>query len=987
MLSLRLRYILVGCLVLLLTLGTGRSLAQGSGHQQTENSCVLSDKGQFSLVQAQQLYKNGCYVAATTVLETISQQNDALSQAIAFSNLSLTHQQLGNWEQAATAINRAFERIALAKSGNRAAIQAQALDVQGQLQLATGQVDAAAFSWQRASQLYTQLGQANQSALSQIKRARALQTLGLFHQVQVVLKNVEQSLRQQSTASELRAVALRQLADALWMTGNTEVVELDHETSGEDVPNQTVRSLLSESWQIGQELDRADIKNAATLSLGNFYRYLFSRDISQPNIQTVAAYNDLISALYAYQQVTSQDSTNNLLTLQSRLNQLSLLTELAFSADSTKSGQLKNRSLSEWLQTTSRLPDTQQMVLRNLTAPSALDSLYNNIKGQLDLLTPGRQTIYGYVNLAESVLTWKDRQLSMADGKEILDLLNDAKIQAQDIQDKQALSYVLGYQGRLFELLGSQSPKAIDTAIDLTKKSLSQAQSIRADDVSYQWQYQLGRLFKAKGETKDAIAAYTAAFETLQNLRTDLIAANADQRFYFQDNIEPIYRDLVKLLLTSDNLQTEKAKSNSSQPSQTDLRLVRRVMDALQEGELENFFQSACIDSTTQLGEFLKPGEAGIYTIVLDDRRLDVILELPASQHDIEKDIQKEEDMSTLTHFSYQTTQGQTIEQLIKQIQINLDSSNPGASRQLRTASREVYNYVFQATEDGTDRTQTLEASLDAALANDSNKTLIFVLDGSFRTIPLGILYDGERYLLEKYAIALNLGIEIREPKALPPGSGLNILLAGVEKPLLQGFERDILPNVPKELESIQEIGSQIGATVDRVPEQDFSTTLFNQRLNTDNYQIVHLATHGQFASSRDDTFILAKEEKIQVDELSQLFRNTQAIQNPVEMLVFSACRTATGDDRAVLGLAGATVQAGARSAIATLWGVDDAASLDFAESLYEHLGNPEISRAVALQKAQLELRKKYRDPEPESNPYNDAHKFWAPYVLVGSWR
>ena len=260
-------------------------------------------------------------------------------------------------------------------------------------------------------------------------------------------------------------------------------------------------------------------------------------------------------------------------------------------------------------------------------------------------------------------------------------------------------------------------------------------------------------------------------------------------------------------------------------------------------------------------------------------------------------------------------------------------------------------------------------------MASSDSRTLIFVLDGVLRAIPPGILYDGEQYLIEKYAIALNLGIEVRQLQPLPTGADLSILAAGVEVPGVAPFQRNILPGVPQELALIE----QSGATVQRLPEEEFTQANFNRQLNQGRYQVVHLATHGQFASNREDTFILAKNERISVDRLSTMFRNTQAIQNPVELIVFSACRTAAGDDRAVLGLAGATVQAGARSAIATLWSVNDRASVRFAESFYDHLAQPNTSRAVALQQAQLDLKETYRGV--------GDYRHWAPYVLVGSWR
>ena len=142
-------------------------------------------------------------------------------------------------------------------------------------------------------------------------------------------------------------------------------------------------------------------------------------------------------------------------------------------------------------------------------------------------------------------------------------------------------------------------------------------------------------------------------------------------------------------------------------------------------------------------------------------------------------------------------------------------------------------------------------------------------------------------------------------------------------------------------------------------------------------YTIVHLATHGQFGSDRPNTFILAADGRIDIDSLGEIFHTRRQRETRLEMLILSACKTATGDSREVLGIAGATVQAGARSTLATLWSVDDAASVIFVKALYAQLGQPGVSRAEALRRAQIALLERY-----PGRP-----RYWAPYVLVGSWR
>ena len=93
---------------------------------------------------------------------------------------------------------------------------------------------------------------------------------------------------------------------------------------------------------------------------------------------------------------------------------------------------------------------------------------------------------------------------------------------------------------------------------------------------------------------------------------------------------------------------------------------------------------------------------------------------------------------------------------------------------------------------------------------------------------------------------------------------------------------------------------------------------------------------------------------------------------------MLSACQTAAGDDRAALGLAGIAIKAGARSAIATLWSVNDEASAELVIAFYRQLQeHPSISRAAALQRAQLRLLNELGYDHPS---------YWAPFLLINNW-
>jgi len=144
----------------------------------------------------------------------------------------------------------------------------------------------------------------------------------------------------------------------------------------------------------------------------------------------------------------------------------------------------------------------------------------------------------------------------------------------------------------------------------------------------------------------------------------------------------------------------------------------------------------------------------------------------------------------------------------------------------------------------------------------------------------------------------------------------------------------------------------------------------------SDSYSIVHIASHGHFDSDARKSFVLTYDGKLNLDEIERMIRPSQMRDQPVELLTLSACQTAAGDDRAALGLAGIAVKAGARSAFATLWFVNDQASSMIVGDFYVNLHSG-LSKAKALQKAQIKLLNDPRYGHP---------CYWAPYLIIGNW-
>ncbi|NJL80158.1 MAG: CHAT domain-containing protein [Richelia sp. SM2_1_7] len=379
------------------------------------------------------------------------------------------------------------------------------------------------------------------------------------------------------------------------------------------------------------------------------------------------------------------------------------------------------------------------------------------------------------------------------------------------------------------------------------------------------------------------------------------------------------------------------------------LKQARDVIEALQLREIENYFQEVCLQAKPEIIDTVVDKTdntaAVIYPIILENR-LEVILKLP-----------NQNQFNQYTSF----IQANEVEKTLEQLQYSL--KQPEQINQVKSISAKVYNWLIQP----------LEADLEA----NNIETLVFVLDGNLKNIPMAVLYDkssekAQKYLIEKYAIALTPGLQMLEPKALQQGD-LNILMAGVsEKRLIENQQFNPLQNVEFELETIK---SQIPKSK-KLFNQSFTDINLEKQINSAKYTVVHIATHGNFSSNLEETYILTWNKLLKLEDFERLFQiNANTDSQVIQLLVLSACETANGDKRATLGLSGIAIRAGARSTLATLWAVEDKSTAQLMSQFYQELQQNKLNKAKALQQAQIQLLKN-----------NELPMIWAPYVLVGNW-
>ncbi|RMG08507.1 MAG: CHAT domain-containing protein [Cyanobacteria bacterium J055] len=298
---------------------------------------------------------------------------------------------------------------------------------------------------------------------------------------------------------------------------------------------------------------------------------------------------------------------------------------------------------------------------------------------------------------------------------------------------------------------------------------------------------------------------------------------------------------------------------------------------------------------------------------------------------------------------------------------------------------------------------QWLIAPIEADLERIGAKTLLFSLDAGLRAMPMAALHDGKQFLVEKYRFALVPSLNLTDTDSQPLDRARVLAMGIAEFP-----DRSPLPAVPLGLGAI--VGTASKSNEQPMPGTWPGTVFLNSAFTLETlkaardeypYSIIHLATHAEFLpGAPSNSYIQLWNGKLGLDRLREL--NWR--EPPVELLVLSACRTAVGDDTAELGFAGLAVQAGVRTALASLWDVSDRGTLglmsEFYQQLYQHAS---LGKAEALRQAQIAMlsgRVRLHDgqligtqetidlpleladiPDTDlSHPY-----YWSAFTLVGS--
>jgi len=572
--------------------------------------------------------------------------------------------------------------------------------------------------------------------------------------------------------------------------------------------------------------------------------------------------------------------------------------------------------------------------LINAATASIQNKQYKEAKARLDNALDQIRPLEASHDKASGLITiglaYDELRSRLPDSSDSLLLLahqtfSEAGTISDSIGDRRASSYAWGHLGRLYE-----DERRYQEALQLTRRATFAAQQVNAPESLYRWEWQTGRLLRKLGSIDDAIGAYRRAVRTLQSIRPELSVSYGAPQTSFREEMGPVYFELVDLLL--------QRGQSLQDPKQVAPYLIeaRDTVELFKAAELRDYFRDDCVD--TALSKVTKLDVVGsttaiIYPILLADRT-ELLVGLPTGLKQVSVPVGTE-----------------TLTKEVREFRRKLEKRT---TREYLPHAQKLYDWLIRP--------------IEPDLAAFPIDTLIFVPDGALRTIPMAALNDGKQFVIAKYAVGITPSLNLTDPRPIKR-EDMKVLAVGVTE-AVQGFPA--LPNVSEELHELQTLlGSK------NLVDREFLASNFEKALKEEQFSIVHVASHGEFGNDVDKTFLLTFDDKLSLDRLNQMVGVFRFRDDPLELLTLSACDTAAGDDRAALGLAGMAIKAGARSALATLWNINDEAAVDLVVDFYRELKDSSVSRAVALQRAQLKLI---------NNPRYEHPGFWSPFLMINNW-
>ncbi|MCW9013181.1 MAG: CHAT domain-containing protein [Gammaproteobacteria bacterium] len=554
---------------------------------------------------------------------------------------------------------------------------------------------------------------------------------------------------------------------------------------------------------------------------------------------------------------------------------------------------------------------------------NAFDIIQENNPFELESVFPDKQDLE-ISAIRQAKILQKILSQNNANNKSLIlysfNLLNQI-LSTSSTKENRASAYLL--QSILYSLTG-QTKHAIDQAL----KTHHLAQQIQNPELIFKSNWQLARYYKQATDINAAIDYYQNSINNIEKHNISLSDV-FDKLSLRSSNTAEVYIEYADALLNRTSSLTHEEK-------QVTLQTARKVIEKSKAVDLQNYFKDQCVTETQQrirtLESIIDNNTAVLYPIAFNDR-LELLLSLE----------------NEIKQFTLPLNKLVLLED-IKEFRQHLEKRR---SRSYLDLAQHLYDTIVRP----------IENELKAAQVS----TLIAIPGYGLNGLPLAALHDGNQFLIEKYALATSPGLNLTDTGR--PDSAKTILLTGLSESV-SGYAP--LNHVQKELNDInQHFQSEI------MLDEQFNSQSLSTAFTNETYSIAHIATHGEFNDDIQKSFVLAYDKKINVGQLADYIGFNRFRDTPLDLLTLSACHTAAGNEKAALGLAGITVKAGSRSALATLWQVNDEATSLLMNEFYKNLKQNNLGKARSLQLAQRNMigNIRYRHPG-----------YWAPFLLIGNW-
>ena len=591
---------------------------------------------------------------------------------------------------------------------------------------------------------------------------------------------------------------------------------------------------------------------------------------------------------------------------------------------------------------------------------------------------------------------------SLSQYSEALNHLQQARIILNDMGDRRGEGTTLNFIAHIY----SQQENNTQALLHF-ERALAIFSQIGDREQEARTLSSIGFLLDAKEQTRLAIIFFKKSINIYEEIRKDTNQLSEELQYSYTETIANSYRNLAKLLLEEKRVME-----------------ALQVLDLLKVQELQDFFKDVQGNERTAQGIEMLDEEQQL----LDEmpvEQIDDYLNSPRVNSLVQK-IRKtapEQNLKLSAYIDLQTrlknlgNNSALLYPLILENRIelilftrnappinesleietnNLESTvaefrnqiqNPN-SNSIRQSAKQLYDWIIEPIEDD--------------LKKHNIQTIIYAPDGQMRYVPLGALYDGEKWLIENYQInyitALSL-TDIRTQSFQQPK-----ILAGaftdISSQIKVGEKEYNFNSIPFAQDEVEEIKTKFSNTTETLLNDNFNRQSMINSKQLNRYNVVHLATHGQLVSGNpEESFILFNNnEYISLKEIQDLWQLPN-----VALVVLSACQTALGDRLEsgieIIGFGYQIQQTQARAAIASLWNVSDYGTNYLMKEFYNQLEKNSTNPVDALRKAQIALIEGERDVSEveeratislEGDPKKIATQlkhpyYWAPFILIGN--